>query len=432
MRHTENILRATCYVVVALALVLLASVSATGQRVRSSSGVYEGEDIVSSGKMTASGGKVSVQPMTGYGQGWSGGAQLFWGGGQPGAVLDLVLDIPAEGIYEVELYMTRAPDFGRLRIQVENKNVGERFDGYASTVTPSGAISLGTFALRQGPAKLSFMIDGKNPQSSNYFAGIDFIRLTRVGVSGPLSKTLTTGGSDPYWKADATIVTETTDIASDGNPAFQEGQALTVKCSYVAVDPNQWGARVIIFDVKQMMSDLTPDVTKDNVFVTESGERTKSYTVHSSAGQSEQRQAGCGVWVRIDPSKPWKLSMSAFKPYWVVEGKLPKPAKWPTAPVIVTPVQGGKIVVKPLNAFSSHCTDGSIFLFDWQYTEETWGASWQKMMVKPLACVPDGSVKDISGLKPGLYRVRVQEINGKYKFTSDWSEWVYFKAPGTK
>ena len=74
-------------------------------------------------------------------------------------------------------------------------------------------------------------------------------------------------------------------------------------------------------------------------------------------------------------------------------------------------------------------------MFEWQYLDKGFKtyepSTWKplKMMVKPLACVPGGSIKDVSGLKPGQYQVRAKELNGKYKFESEWSDWVEFEIP---
>ena len=56
----------------------------------------EGEDLVKAGKIQTNAGKVVVQPMGGFGPGWSGDAQLFWSGGAVGATLDLTIDVPVE------------------------------------------------------------------------------------------------------------------------------------------------------------------------------------------------------------------------------------------------------------------------------------------------------------------------------------------------
>ena len=63
----------------------------------------EAEQLVKANKALVNGGKVAVQPMAGFGPGWSGNAQLFWSGGAVGAVLDLLVDVPAAATYAVEL-----------------------------------------------------------------------------------------------------------------------------------------------------------------------------------------------------------------------------------------------------------------------------------------------------------------------------------------
>jgi hypothetical protein len=93
-------------------------------------------------------------------------------------VLDLILDVPVRAVYAVELHMTRAPDFGQLRIQVDGKEVAATFDGYGPTVVPSGSFPVGSFDLGPGPRKVSFMIVGKNGNATGFLAGIDFIRLS--------------------------------------------------------------------------------------------------------------------------------------------------------------------------------------------------------------------------------------------------------------
>lgn len=112
--------------------------------------------------------------------------------------------------------------------------------------------------------------------------------------------------------------------------------------------------------------------------------------------------------------------------------------KWPTAPIIVTPgqnqkVSGGNIVVKPNNPSLSHCADGGYISLDWQYLD-TSTSTWKRItkLSSPWKCVPEGSTKDISYLKPGLYKVSAKETNGKHNFASDWSAWVTFEVVGAK
>jgi hypothetical protein len=142
----------------------------------------EAERLVQANKALVNGGKVSVQPMAGFGSGWSGNAQLFWSGGAVGAVLDLLVDVPAAATYAVELYMTRAPDYADLKIEVDGKPSPVPFSGYAPTVMAPNPMQAGKFSLQPGSRKVSFMISGKYQQSTGYFVGIDQIRFYPAGA----------------------------------------------------------------------------------------------------------------------------------------------------------------------------------------------------------------------------------------------------------
>ncbi|MCB1598035.1 MAG: hypothetical protein KDI87_10010 [Gammaproteobacteria bacterium] len=141
----------------------------------------EGESFVTSGATTVNGGQARVQQMAGFGSGWSGGAQLFWSGGATGAVLDLFVDVPAASKYAVEIYMTRAPDYGQLQFEIDGNKSTVPFDGMAPQVMTSGPVQLGTFALQAGKRQLSLMITGKHAQATGYYVGIDKLRLYPAG-----------------------------------------------------------------------------------------------------------------------------------------------------------------------------------------------------------------------------------------------------------
>ena len=444
MRHTNYIWRIDCPVIVAICLTILMSVSATAQRRLSGSGVYEAEDLVGAGKAIVSAGSVTAQPMAGFGQGWSGNAQLFWGGGQPGAVLDLILDIPAEGIYEVELHMTRAPDFARLRIQVDGKYAAERFDGYARSVVTTGAIPVGTFDLQPGPRTIRFVIDGKNASSSNYFAGIDFVRLKRIPVAASQTSQTQSGlEPTPKWSITAmSIQPEPTEQGSGGMKAYKPGDVITIKCSYEPIVPGEARLRIVEvtgYEVGQDWSSSESWIKHDAV-VTKAGSKTTSFAVGTSpAGLVHRVYCGVASFNTTKWTFPfdvnWEYLDYGYFDFQVVAGPVPTETKWATAPIIQMPINNGKILVTPRNAASSHCAEGGIISFEWRYLDKGFKtyepSTWKplKMMVKPLACVPGGSIKDVSGLKPGQYQVRAKEFNGKYNFESEWSDWVEFEIP---
>jgi len=143
---------------------------------------FEAEDLFNSNKTMVSGGKVGPQLMAEFGSGWSNNTQLFWGQGSTGAVLDLVLDVPMAATYAIELYMTRAPDYGILKIEVDGKASPVEFHGYSPRVIGANPVQVGKFSLQAGQRKISFMITGKNQNSTGYAAGIDRVKLYPVGA----------------------------------------------------------------------------------------------------------------------------------------------------------------------------------------------------------------------------------------------------------
>lgn len=150
--------------------------------------IIEAEALLAAGKVQVSGGELAVQPMTGFGPGWGGGAQLFWSGGGAGAVLDATINANKAGIYNVYLHLTKAPDFGAVKTQVRGLlpywKTGKSMDGWSPSVEPPfggyGDLVTENFRLAQGDNHLSLMITGKNEESSGYLIGIDCIVLDYV------------------------------------------------------------------------------------------------------------------------------------------------------------------------------------------------------------------------------------------------------------
>ncbi len=152
--------------------------AATGQPVQME---FEAESLAKSGAIQTTGGNASVQSMGAFGNSWSGNEQVFWNVNAVGAVLDLIVEVPAASKYAVEIYMTRAPDYGQLSFEIDGKASGLPFDGVAPQVMPSGPTQLGTFPLLAGTRRISLMVTGKNMQSTGYYAGIDKVRLYPAG-----------------------------------------------------------------------------------------------------------------------------------------------------------------------------------------------------------------------------------------------------------
>jgi hypothetical protein len=112
---------------------------------------------------------------------WSNGEQLFCSGGKRGYVdLDILADGALEDRYRLDIYFTRAPDYGMVEVSLDGKKLGEIFDGFDEEVVPSGKIEFGEVELTKGHHCLRFTVIDKNPRSTNYFMGIDCLDLKPV------------------------------------------------------------------------------------------------------------------------------------------------------------------------------------------------------------------------------------------------------------
>ena len=183
------------YLVVGLAT-LLSVGPAAGQRQSSIS--IELEDFVNSAKV--SGGQTSRQDMRGFGGGWSGSAQLFWGAPPPvdkpirnWPHLAVWFEPPSTNTYEVILHYTSAPDFGTFRVFLDGQPQAD-VDVYSSAVTPQNR-SLGQHKLNPGKHELLVTVFSKAGASRGFSVGLDRIELR------PAVGTTTFPGDSPQTRA---------------------------------------------------------------------------------------------------------------------------------------------------------------------------------------------------------------------------------------
>lgn len=120
-----------------------------------------------------------VQSMAPWGaKDWSGGNQLFLVF-QPGSSITLQLPVKTSGKHRVSFYITHAPDFGIVRVYLDDRPLGKPIDGYAPVVATSGRIALGTADLTEGMHHLRLDSVGKNKASTSHYFGLDCIELVR-------------------------------------------------------------------------------------------------------------------------------------------------------------------------------------------------------------------------------------------------------------
>jgi hypothetical protein len=124
-------------------------------------------------------GKVGPQAMDGYGPGsWLNDEQLWWTGAKPGDKLVLAVPAAKAGKYQVVVQLTKARDYGIVKLSLDDQSPGEPIDLYNPKVVPTGPIVLGIQDLSEGQHKLTIEIVGANPKAVKaYMFGIDRIEL---------------------------------------------------------------------------------------------------------------------------------------------------------------------------------------------------------------------------------------------------------------
>jgi serine/threonine protein kinase/WD40 repeat protein len=111
---------------------------------------------------------------------WSQGTQLFCPADTPGASVALEFELPKAATYHLEIYFTKADDYGIVEVSLDGKAIGHRFDGYAPNVIPSGSVDFGRVELARGLHQFRFTVVDKNPASRYSCMGIDCLEFTPI------------------------------------------------------------------------------------------------------------------------------------------------------------------------------------------------------------------------------------------------------------
>lgn len=138
-------------------------------------GAVEGEKMK---VLDVSAGKTEPQDMSGFGESWSRGSQLWWTECKPGSKLTLALPVAKAGQYSVSVNLTRAVDYGICQLWLDDRKLGEPIDCYNNGVVPTGAIDLGTVSLSAGEHRLVAEIVGTSDKGvKGYMFGLDYVKL---------------------------------------------------------------------------------------------------------------------------------------------------------------------------------------------------------------------------------------------------------------
>ena len=141
---------------------------------------FEGEEIVPF--VDAGDDKVEAQDMAGFDGEWSGGSQLLFKADEVDDMLKITVPPTEEtASYDLTVFFTRAPDYGIVQVLLDDKPLGEPFDGYSDKVGRAPGLKLGRIAVDgSGVHVMAFKVVGKNPESAGYLMGIDCIKAQEV------------------------------------------------------------------------------------------------------------------------------------------------------------------------------------------------------------------------------------------------------------
>jgi len=135
-------------------------------------GALEGESFE---VLERGGGRTEVQDVPQFR--WSNDQQLWWIDGAPGDHLELGFDAPAAGRYRVVARLTRANDYGVLKLALNGAPAGE-WDRYHPSVETT-EVELGVFELRKKGNRLRVEIVGRNEQAlPRHMFGLDALLLS--------------------------------------------------------------------------------------------------------------------------------------------------------------------------------------------------------------------------------------------------------------
>ncbi len=140
-------------------------------------GALEGETLKVVGKTEGTAKNQDMQPFAK--DRWSGADHLWWTGAKPGSKLELEFDVAESGLYDAELVMTRAQDYGIVQLAIDGIPLGGALDLYnAPDVVTTGVLAFPSRRLEAGAHKLEVTIVGANPQAvPAYMFGLDYLRL---------------------------------------------------------------------------------------------------------------------------------------------------------------------------------------------------------------------------------------------------------------
>ena len=125
-------------------------------------------------------GKAGSQNMSAFkADHWSGNDHLWWTGAKPGDRLSLEIPVEFDGAYDFEIVLTRARDYGMVKLSLGDTVLESGLDLYNDPeVMTTGVLSYSGVALKKGEQRLTFEVTGSNPEAvKGFMVAVDYVRL---------------------------------------------------------------------------------------------------------------------------------------------------------------------------------------------------------------------------------------------------------------
>lgn len=113
-----------------------------------------------------------------------GGQRVDLAAGGAGDHLEVTLDVPDAGAYDVHLRMPTQPDRGTVQVSIDGVDLGDVVDaaterrGYPEITIPDVSLSAGQHVVR-------LTVVGQGPLSTGFGVGLDYVSLTRFDPPAP-------------------------------------------------------------------------------------------------------------------------------------------------------------------------------------------------------------------------------------------------------
>ena len=103
----------------------------------------------------------------------------------PGDRLSLEVPVEFDGAYDFEIVLTRARDYGMVKLSLGDTVLESGLDLYNDPeVMTTGVLSYSGVALKKGEQRLTFEVTGSNPEAVKAFmVAVDYVRLVPSAIS---------------------------------------------------------------------------------------------------------------------------------------------------------------------------------------------------------------------------------------------------------